>query len=124
MSPDTLRKDLSLTIQELLVKAAQESAFAFLGPDPKARLMSLEEGERSHVAHIASDGLGLDQKILLEQYITSSIPAGFPAVTIYYKRLKALTDRIQNPKEADVSAVAPKPFGVNQKIAAPPLRPN
>lgn len=120
MSPDTLRKDLSLTIRQLLSKAAQEAAFAFLAPEPEGRLISVEQGERSWVAHIASDGLGLDQKILLEQYISSSIPAGFPAVTVYYKRLKALSDRIQSPKVADLSAVAPKPFGVNQKIKAIP----
>ncbi|RYZ52290.1 MAG: ATP-binding protein [Proteobacteria bacterium] len=120
MSPETLRKDLSLVISKLLRHAAEESAFAFLGPNPEARLLGLEDKGKSIVATIASDGLALDQKILLEQYITSSIPAEFPIVTIYYKRLKALTDRIQNPQTADVDSNAKKPFGVNQKIKAIP----
>jgi ATP-binding protein involved in chromosome partitioning len=120
MSPETLRKDLSLIISKLLMKAVEESAFAFLGPNPEGRLLGLEDKEKSIVVTIASDGLALDQKILLEQYITSSIPAEFPVVTIYYKRLKALTDRIQNPQTADVESNAKKAFGVNQKIKAIP----
>lgn len=116
MSSDTLRKDLSLSITDLLKNAGRDSAFAFLGTEPETRLISLEPGDRSWVAHIASDGLGLDQKILLEQYITSSMPAGSPSLTIYYKRLKSLGERIQTPQSAPASAPTKKPFGVNQKI--------
>ncbi len=120
MSTDTLRKDLSLALTKLLTEAAKESAFAFLGADPEARLIAIEEGDRSWVAHIASDGFGLDQKILLEQYITSSVPDGLPGVSIYYKRLKSLAERIKTPQSSEPAGSTFKPFGVNQKIKAIP----
>ncbi|MBC7661493.1 MAG: P-loop NTPase [Chitinophagaceae bacterium] len=116
MSLDTVRKDLSLALQKVLVNAARESAFGFLGSAPEQRLISLEPTERSWVAHIASDGFGLDQKILLEQYITTELPVEMPRVTVYYKRLKSLGDRIQNPQSAPAPVDGKKPFGVNQKI--------
>ncbi|RYZ63664.1 MAG: hypothetical protein EOP09_17280, partial [Proteobacteria bacterium] len=44
------------------------------------------------------------------------MPKGSPPLTIYYKRLKSLGDRIQNPQSAPVETETKKPFGVNQKI--------
>jgi ATP-binding protein involved in chromosome partitioning len=120
MSADTLRKALSDAALSLLTQASNDISFAFLGLRPEERLIGIEKGEKSYVLQIASDGLSLDQKILLEQYLTNSLSNDLPAVTIYFKRLKSLEGRIQNPKSSPLEATGKKPFGVNQKVKAIP----
>lgn len=116
MSADTLRKALSDALSDALTRASSDISFAFLGPNPSERLIAVEVSEKSNVAQIASDGLTLDQKILLEQYLSTSLKDRVPAFTIYYKRLKSLESRIQNPKEAPAEASGKKAFGINQKL--------
>ena len=116
MSADSLRKALSDAISAALIRASKDVSFGFLGQDAVDRFIGLEVGDKSHVVQIASDGLSLDQKILLEQFLTSSLPKELPPITIYYKRLKSLENRIQNPQSASVEAQTKKAFGVNQKI--------
>ena len=116
MSADTLRKALSDAISAALIQASQDVSFKFLGEKAADRLIALEVGDKNHVVQIASDGLSLDQKILLEQYLSTTLPSDLPAYTIYYKRLKSLESRIQNPQSTPVQTPVTKAFGVNQKI--------
>lgn len=116
MSADVLRKALQDALTQALSRAGTDISFAFLGPNPVERLIGLEITGAKAVAQIASDGLNLDQKILLEQYLNEIVGSEIPAFTIYFKRLKTLESRIQTPKEAPTQTAAKLPFGVNQKL--------
>ncbi len=116
MTADTDRKALSEALVSALRAATRDISFQFLGSSAEERLLALDAHDKGITAQIASDGLSLDQKILLEQYLISSLPEGLPKPTIYYKRLKSLESRIPNPKEAEATPSVKKPFGVNQRI--------
>lgn len=119
MSSDMLRKDLSATVKQLMAQAVKESRLNFLGSEPAERFLGLQEGPRGWVAQIASDGLNLEQKTILEQWLLSQLKD--VNTTIYFKRVKSLADRVnlaQTPQEAAVSQR--KPFGIQQKLKSIP----
>ena len=117
MSSDALRKDLSRLIGEQLQQMQSDSLFSFLGESAETRLLGVEEGPQALVLQLASDGMSLDQKILVEQRLLKAVPDTFGKVVVYFKRQKSLGDRIQAPQSAEAPApVRKNALGVTQKL--------
>src|SRR6478735_11291451 len=103
MSSDHQSNILSVLIAEMLAQAALRPEFSVLGKSPseaRERFLGIKQGDKSAVAHIASDGMNLDQKSALEQYLQKELAQHGLSATIYFKRKQSFGDRISTAPAA------------------------
>lgn len=127
MSSETIRKDLYELIQRLLTDLRRLEGLELLGSDDAVaagRLIEIEDLGSAYRAHLASDELGLEQKLLLEQTIKSRLAELSPGLDLRlnFKRRRSLAARIGDsavPSTQEIP-VQTGPFGVRRKTRAIP----
>lgn len=125
MSLELAGKNLSELIRELLAAASRQNDMNWLGDVPEVasdRLLGIQDGERGQIVQIASDGLNLDQKSKIEQWLQHELSKKEQFVTIYFKRKLSFGDRLQNqaPAASPPSSAVQSPFGVKLRTRAIP----
>src|SRR6478735_4744768 len=121
MSSDHQSNILSVLIAEMLAQAALRPEFAVLGKSPseaRERFLGIKQDENSTVAQIASDGMNLDQKSALEQYLHNELAQHGLSATIYFKRKQSFGDRLTTAPSANTQPPPnrPGPFGVKMHL--------
>ncbi len=124
MSHDRQSKNLSVLISEKLAQASLLPEFEVLGKTPeeaRERFLGLGDGEKATVAQIASDGLNLDQKSSLEQFLQKELAREGLSATIYFKRKQSFGDRLTTPAPSAQQSTQDRtgPFGV--KLRTKPI---
>ncbi len=124
MNLEDPRKDLSSVVLSLLEKAATQKGLGVLGNDSearKARLLQIDANEKGTFLHIASDGLTLEDKELVEKVLLHDLRELGIEVRINFKRLKGLGARVQGASASpQVQANPQGPFGIKWKQKAIP----
>ncbi|NRA43938.1 MAG: Mrp/NBP35 family ATP-binding protein [Oligoflexales bacterium] len=112
-------KDLKSIVFSALSEIKQKlgSGLERESPDKlRSRLLDIVRGEHNWQIHVGSDGLELDNKILIERQLLSQLGEKFPQdpFTIYFRRTQA---DAKGNKQAPTSPVSintsPNPFGIN-----------
>lgn len=123
MSSEPSRKALSLSIRAALTQARQVEGLQLIGSDDEMaaeRLLGIEAKGEGHLVQIASDGLSLDHKVLLEEHLLASHP--HENLTIYFKRRHSLAARLSPPGAPAEAGARPRqgPFGIKYRLKAIP----
>ena len=127
---NTDKKDLKSAVFAALndIKQKLGSGLEKESPDKlRSRLLEIVRGEHNWQIHVGSDGLALDNKLVIERQLLSELGEKFPKdpFTIYFRRTKPAAKKEERPAQTSPVTINtnPNPFGITiQKKPIPGVK--